>query len=394
MKKTAIKLLTAILIGAMLLGLFTSCAGLGDTAMELGKAKITGNMIEFWLSRYKASFLQYYGDSVKAEYGLTSKDDIWTIKDKATGETYDDLFTEYIIENAKTYLCAMYLFDQFGLSLDKETVKAVDEYLDDLKEVYGGGSKSEFNASLAAYGANYNILREIFLIEEKVGKLQDYLYGADGIEKISDAEVEAYYQANYVRMKEICVFINERPMTDGNGKFITDSNGYVKYETMSAAENEAARAKAEEALAKIRTGSDFETVLASYDENVADDIYVNGLYMSAESAYGNDADLQLIFDTLQKMTVGEVRLVELSHNLTIVKKYELDAGAYNKSSNSDFFVFTDQNGNQQSFAQYLVTPTFLKYISDRLEKYDADVKLYDEIISQYKISKVNANYNY
>lgn len=394
MKKITRKIFIILLACLMMIGTLPSCSNLGTTVMELGDSEITGNMIEFWLARYKATFLQYYSASIKAQYGLTSTDDIWEITDTDSGKTYDELFTEYIIENAKTYLCAMYLFDQFDLELSKESVDAVDEYLEELKEVYGGGSKSELNAQLAAYGANYEIFREIMLIEAKVEKLQDHLYGANGIEKLSSAEIEAYYQKNYVRMKEICIFINERPKTDDKGNFVTDDDGYVKYETMSAADNEIARSKAEAAMAKLKTGSSFESVLSEYDENTADDMYVNGIYMSADSAYGNDKDLQKIYDTLLEMSVGETRMVELSHNLTILKKLELDAGAYDKAVNSDFFIHTDAQGNQQSFVEHLKTPKFLEYIADKLEKYSADLKINEDVIAEYKISKVKANYSF
>ncbi|MCQ2354514.1 MAG: hypothetical protein MJ102_05335 [Clostridia bacterium] len=392
MKRITQRILTLALACVMLVGTLSSCANLGKTAMELGDAKITGNMIEFWLSRYKATFLEYYSSSIKAQYGLTSTDDIWRITDSDSKKTYDQLFTDYIVDNAKTYLCSLYLFDKFKLKLSDKDVKEVDEYIDELIEAYGGGDKSELNFMLAKYGANTDILREVLLIEEKVSVLQDYLYGADGVEKIGAAEVEAYYQKNYVRMKQISIFVNQRPATDEKGNYLTDDDGYVKYEEMSTADNEIARSKADEALAKIRTGTAFETVELEYDENKADDMYINGIYMSAESAYGNDADLQKIYETLLEMSVGEVRMVELTHNLTIVQKLELDEGAYDKSINSDFFVFTDAQGNQQSFAEYLVTPMFLNYVADKLAEYKDDIKYKDDIISKYKISEVEPNY--
>ena len=164
---------------------------------------------------------------------------------------------------------------------------------------------------------------------------------------------------------------------------------------MTAEENAAARAKVEEAMKKLEGGEDFEKVLSDYDENKADDGYKNGIYMSAESAFGNDSDLQKIYEALVEMKDGEVKQLELSNSLHIIKKYALDSGAYSKDENSDFFLFYDSGTQKyQPFAQYVKTPIFIDYIKERLDQYSADIKIDEETLAEYKISKVKANYNF
>ena len=48
----------------------------------------------------------------------------------------------------------------------------------------------------------------------------------------------------------------------------------------------------------------------------------------------------------------------------------------------------------QPFTQYVKTPIFLEYIADRLEQYSSDIKIDEEALNEYKISKVKANYNF
>ena len=395
MKKSVLRICAALTALLLALIQLVSCSSLGTPVMTLGKTEITGSMIEFWMSRYKAQFEYSYGQSLKTAYGLSSVDSIWKVKVKDdSAETYDDMFSSYIFDNAKTYLCALYLFDQFGLKLPDSTVKKTDETINEYVTNLADGSKSEFNAILAAYGINMKILRELYLADEKVSYLREYLFGSNGTEPITTQQIEDYYQKNYVRMKQICVFINQRPKQNEDGTYVTDSSGKTQYTTMTADENAAARTKIEEALAKIDGGEDFEKALSEYDENKADDGYKNGIYMSAESSFGNDEDLQKIYETLCEMKVGEGRELELSNSLHIIKKYELDTGAYAKAENSDFFLFNDGTGSYQTLQQYVKTPLFLDYIKGKLDEFSADIKIDEEALSQYRISKDKSNYNF
>ena len=62
---------------------------------------------------------------------------------------------------------------------------------------------------------------------------------------------------------------------------------------------------------------------------------------------------------------------------------------------SDFFLYYDSGSmSYQPFTQYVKTPIFLEYIADRLEQYSSDIKIDEEALNEYKISKVKANYNF
>ena len=386
------KIIALVLAILMLIPLLCSC-GTGDTVMSLGNARITTGMMTFWLSRYKAQFLYNYGPALKSLYGLSDStlNKVWEIQyDSEAGTTYDDLFSSYIADNAMTYLCGLYLFDKFGLKLDGDTVDEIDGVLKQYIEDYADGSKSEFNTVLAEYGFNYRTLRECYLIDAKITKLQNYLFGQGGPEQITDDVMEKYYESHYSRMQQICIFINQCPEKDEKGNIVTDENGNVKYRDMTAGENQNARAKADEALAKIRAGLDFGAATEQFNENPQSSTYTNGIYLSDDSA--TTEDLITLNDTVKGMKIGEVKLVELEGTLHIVKKLELDKGAYKNSVNADFFYFFDSSaGEYVGFGEYLKTPLFLEYIAKKLGEMSADVKKNEKLLDTLKLSKVNAN---
>ena len=393
--KKIIRIAACLLAAVMMTLSLASCGGMGNTVMELGGTVITENMIEFWLSRYKAQFVYYYGDTICQQYDLDNIEQFWPIKDEnGSGKSYDEIMSEFIYENAETYLCALYLFDQYGLSLPKETVDEIDAYIDELCEANASGSKSEFNAILETYGINRKQLRELYLIDEKVEYLQEYLFGANGTLGVTKVDKEKYYQENYVRMRQICFFINERPETDSEGNVVFDTKGNVKYIDMTADETQAARGRADDALKKIRAGTAFPSVHNEFDENKQDDSY-SSIYISRDSAMGSDPALEKIYTELQDMKVGEIRLIETENNLHIVEKLELVEGAYDDSANIDFFSFYDPETDAlMTFEGYLREPLFLQYINESLEKFSAEIKIDEEALNKKKLSNVKANFNY
>ncbi len=392
MKTFCKKYLVLLLAIALLLPTLAACASLGEPALKLGKTEITENMIEFWLTRYKAEFLYYYRSAILNEYSTFA--DFWadTAED---GRTYDEIFTANVIESAKTYLCVAYLFDEKGLSLPEETVAAVDKTISDMIENLADGSSSEFNTQLAQYGVNKKILRELYLLEEKAEYLKNYLFSDSGEKRITQKQKDEYYNDNFLRMEQICIFINETPKLDSDGNYEKDDDGYTAYRDMTEEENKKAREKAAEAFEKAVAGADFDDLVKKYDENKADDGYTGGIYMSTVSASGYDESLGKIYEELSDMEIGSVAMVETENGLHIIKRLPLEEKAYEDDANTDFFTFWDsRQQNYVTYEQYLRTPFFLEYINGLLEEYADKIKIDEDIIKSLKISSVNANYDF
>lgn len=365
------KLIAVLLLAATLCLLLPSCkTDLGKPVMTLGDTVITENMLEFWLSRYKAYIVTYYLDGKNSSA-------FWDQKVSGSDKTWNETFTEFIIDNAKTYCAALYLFDELGLSVSDKVVKQIDEEIETLLINQADGNKNTFNEILSQYGVNMDILRELYVLEEKVEFVQEYLYGKNGIEPISTETKEKYYQDNYVRFKHVFLYLNNRPAFDADGNYKYNEDGTVAYREMTEEENNKVREKANGLLADIKAGTlTFEEVLQKHGEDITNEEYINGYYLSDDSVY-----VEEVVKALDDMEVGEVRLVESEYGVHIVRRYELDKGAYDKAANKDFF---------SDFESSLISKIF----NARLENYKKQIVIDEERLSAYCIKDANANYNY
>ena len=106
--------------------------------------------------------------------------DFWNSWIGTPAKTMDEHYRENILESCKVSLIALYLFEKEGLSLSDAEEENVDALLEELIKTDGDGSKTKLNSVLAAYGVNYNILKDVYTMEAKIQKLQLHLYGEDG----------------------------------------------------------------------------------------------------------------------------------------------------------------------------------------------------------------------
>ena len=180
------KRLVAMTLAMLLLAFcFVGCASTGPKMMKLGDSKITLNLFYLYLSRMKGTYC--------ATYGISATDDAhWDTVMDETGKTYNEHYTEFVLEQTKSYLAACHVFDELGLELPDTTVDEIEAEIESMIENEAGGSEKEMNQKLAEFGANVDVLREAYLIEAKIAYLKDHLYGANG-GKIGGEAIEKYY---------------------------------------------------------------------------------------------------------------------------------------------------------------------------------------------------------
>lgn len=384
----------------MLLGVLASCAAKGQTLLKMEKDKITVNTVYLYLSRLKGYL------STANAYGLSAEEDsFWDTLMSTDGMTYDAYYTNQILENAKLYVAALHVFRERGLELPKETVKAIDDELQEIIDTEWDGSKTEFNKKLATFGANYDVLREAKIIEAKIEYLRADLFGADG-SKIGTQLKEDYYQKNYRRFKQMffytCNFVTELD-ADGNEKVVTDSNGYAKIEPMTEKEIQHVIDRTTVAFDKaVVDGVSFldawknkktakgDSVLfdAMLNETDANGKYVytedpgraeypNGIYLTADSNY----DFSDVRDAVFEMAVGEIRVIRSDYGFHVVMRYENDAVAYADEANADCFA---------GFASTLEDLLLEEYLAPYVALVSVDEQAYAGI----SIKDVAANLHY
>lgn len=421
---------SALFLAALLI--LTSLVGcsknLGDPLMTLGDCEITVNMFNLYLSRVKGSAV--YSAS-EARY-----DKFWDTIVGEDGSTYGDMYRDLVVDNAKTTLAALYVFDEMGLSLTDAEYKAIDEELEKLmRNASDGGTKTELNAILAGYGVNYNILREAYAIEKKLEKVELALYGEDA-SLVSDILKQEYMEKNYVRFKQIFIYTVEveyEKDSDGNViYFDTDTNEYV-YNTKDTVtkkdsdgntvrdkfgniifynedgsiaydkengqpstkfdddgnpvtktlEGDELKKKLEyvERIQKLVDAdgdyTNFESLMELYTEDVGATEYPNGVYLNKYSDY----DSTEVRDGVFEMEIGEIKQFTSDYGIHIVKRYELDEGAFSNDSNEGFF---------QDFNQDVADYLFLI----KLEQYYDSIVIDEEKLAELDIKLVDPNFYY
>lgn len=424
MKKTFIRALSLCLCLLMLATALCSCGSRGKTMMSIGDQTLSVNMYQLMLSRYRGT-MEY-------SYPEAAKDDFWDIVIDSKGTTYNDYFTASIYDNAKTYVCAMYVFEEIEkLELPKGTVDVIDEEMKKMVDELADGSKTAFNTQLSQYGVNYQMLREAYIMEAKVAYLQDTLYGTDG-SLLSDVVREEFYQKNYTRFKHVFLFTysavyeqdangddiyftdddkisydkingttklgaDGSPVKDENGDsiyytadgrvaydkvngsraYVYNKDGYVTTRTYTDEEVAEVEAKANQILEMAQSGEDFDELVEIYGEDPGFAEYTSGYYLTDASEY----EIAEVKDALPDMKTGEIRLIRSEYGFHVLKKYELDEGAYKDSVNADFFT---------DFNEKLMTDMFLNLVNQYADK----VEVNEELASSIEIRDVAANYYY
>ena len=413
MKKTVkiIALLTCILL---LLSAFASCDA--KQMMTYEDKTLSVNVYEFLLTRMKGT-LYYYGYDVESE-------SFWKTVVDMSGSTYDDYFSNLVKEQAMLYVVADALFEEEGLTLGSEEEARIDEILANF--VDKAGSKNKLNASLKEYGVNYDILREIYILEAKMELLKEHLYGKSG-EKIEDAEKEKHFNENYVAFRQIFLATYEyvidedrfgdqvyytdekhtaiaydkvngktkndefgKPIKDvlGNPEYFTEDGkiaydkkngvlGYLLTESGDPAVVEFSDEKkselyksAQKYLADCNGKVDvFEEYIALYDESESDGvIYLN----SSSGYYATQNQSAAYFDEIAKVLLslgeGECAIYKSSYGYHVLCRYENESGAYDKEENKDGFG---------DFYSDLISRLFEKLCASRAGEVDIDGDVFD-----------------
>lgn len=368
-KKALVATVTLLLVAAMLIG----CASLGKPMMRLGDSELTANMVSLFLSRLKGTLSL-----------STTGDVLWdTIVDNEKGTTYNDFYTAQGIEAAKTYLAAMHVFEERGLRLPDSVVDSVDAGIDAL--IDEEGSRAALNEKLAEYGVNVKILREVYLIEEKLAYLMDDLYAEDG-SLIAKNEKDDFYNEQYRRFKQIFLPLYEYVYeTDSQGKLVKvrDDKGNYKIRELNAEEELALNKKVETILEAAKTGdyTGFDELVSKYDEepDEASKLYPEGFYLSERSNY----KIEEVRKALFSMDEGEIRAVipDGGYGVYIIMRYENAESGYSAEANQAFFGdFTELLKNH--------------LIGEYLDRFTKEITVDEDVARGVDIKSVGANVYY
>lgn len=361
MKNRIISAAAATLLAACAL---VSCSS--ESVMTYGSHSINENEFSYYLATYKGKYAQTYADFKNTPEYFSS-----VVTDD--GQTVEDVLYSAVVHNVEMTLVCEQMFDDYGLSLSRSVEDTINSYIGDFVDEYADGSRNKFNAALGAYGVNINMLKKIYLRDEKVSALYDALYGTNGIIGITDEDRQNYLDENYVRVRHI--YINNKYMyaTDEDGVQEYTDDGLRKKRELTAEELAAKQALIDAIDESLAEGADFDEVYDAFSE---DKYYKNGYYISENMDFIED-----VTDSAMSLEVGEYKKIETDYGTHYIMRLEMDEKPWENEDNSDFFDGYDTTVGQALFA-------------DMAEEKISEVVLNEDVLGEYTMADSAINYRF
>lgn len=248
--------------------------------------KINGFDVPYEIYRYVA--LNY-----KAQYEQGQTKDVWL------GESGQALLAD-LNKNVDDTLSRMYttmvLCQEYGINIDDELITdSVDVQMDAIYEGYEYDYEA-YDTAISEYNMNDGVYRFIIRNEVLTEELFNAMIGRGEISTDETYLADLFDSDEFIRVKQILV---------------SAENGNTDEEN---------KARAEELLAMINNGENFDTLVQEQGQ----DLYMfnnnDGYYMMKGSYYKEFEDAAFSLD------IGEVSgIVKTSAGYSIIKRYEKDA---------------------------------------------------------------------
>lgn len=279
------KILGMLMAGIMVLGM-VACNG---AKQELYVAKVNGKEIAY--SDYEKNYM-IFKKQIEANVGA----DIWT-QDAGSGKTYGEVFKEQILEKLIEDAMLSQEAEKAGLKVDE---KEIADQLENFKKQIE--TNQEYKDYLEQNGISDDFIKKQMEIDNLLTKFRvDY----DKKNEVSEEDIKKYYQENQAEFK-----IDEVRASHILLKTVDDNRL-----PLDDAAKEAVRTKAQEVLAKVKSGEDFARLAKEYSEDPG----------SAENGgdlnfFGRGQMVKPFEDAAFSMGVGQVsELVESNFGYHIIK---------------------------------------------------------------------------
>ncbi len=326
--------------------------------------------------------MTYSKQQFYTQYGLNSSVES-TIWDTKTDDdiTYDKLYTDRVTTQVKSILIEQYLFDKYNLSISDETIASHKKTVETAKKNQGGAG-----AFKQYYGYTADELYDYLIMVEKSKAIVEHLYGENGIDPVTDEELEKYYTENYVGYMYIMLDMKNKVKVDGDGnrvvKTTTGKDGKVteqeafETEELTKEEAEEKGLLAAKIIKELDGGADFADLVKKHSDDFYSIKYPHGVFVLKDSDLVNGASN--INEAIKKLEVGEhteaLSTGDTNDYTYIVKRIDLLDKVYENEEYKDLF------------SSYKDDVKYDKY-DGVVEAYDASVTVDSDAISGFSMKK-------
>lgn len=364
-RRTLIAIVLAALVLALALGgVILACTQQANATLSYRGRHIAKDVYAYWQVRFSFAYRTMYGG------GESDTPAFWqSVADPESGKTHAEACEAYVKEMVGQIVIAASLFDESGYTLTAGQREALTTSLENATGGYRFDGDTEAYELLARANGFTKKSVKTALVYEMKANLFARLAQAD------DAQLIAYYQENFVRVRILYVNNYCQYLTDAaTGDRLQDENGNDRYRLLNeeeiAAKNAVVATIKDELRAfegaQMSTADQykaFEELMGKYNEDIAVLSYPGGYYFGKSSDFTADFQkgLPLVTDMVfELINDGDFAVVIDERGVYFVMRYALDAAALANTANEVFF-------------SDLATDASREYLMAWIASYEADL---------------------
>ena len=264
---------------------------------------------------------------IMQEYGISTYDELMALQ--IDGQNAKDAVIERTFEEVLNIATAERLYYAGGNKLTADHEAYITSYISSFIQQVGG--QAQYEKELKEIGLTAKEFQEIQRSNLVYSVYMSMIFGPEGTQPLLETDVLAYYNANYVAAKHI-LFMTIDPNTNV---------------ALPEAEKAQVLKNAQDVLARLQAGEDFDTLMNTYNEDpgVAENPYGYAFTTGQMVAPFETAAFALDVDELSG-------LVETSYGYHIIKGVD-------KHANESLYA-----GAVEYIQNIIVNERFAKYIED------------------------------
>ena len=300
MKLSRISLFTVIVF-VLTLGLSACSTVDGSSVATVDGVKITKSEFNFYLTQVKTQ--------IEKQQNTESATDFWETAE-VEGKKAIDAAREKALDEAVKAAIITQKAKENGIKLSQEDIASIGKQK--ASQMQQSGGRDAFQAELKKNGltdATYGNLLENSLF---ASKLREKL-----ATDVDDAAAKQFYLEKTARVKHILV------MTVGGQEGTP----------LPKEQQDAAKVKIEQILAKAKAGEDFDKLVAEFSEDPGSKSQPDGYVLGKGFALGSQGGMVPAFETASlALQVGGVSdIVETNYGYHIIKRYPVDEKEFEKN---------------------------------------------------------------